>query len=202
MSRCKWITKDNLWTFYKIGDKQYRPEVMLINGTAGRKVLELGYKDQCYVLDNELEIVTDNSNGRPVVKRCSVMDLTQTDCKMLFHHGRVRSVQEQFAVLCDSEIYRPAKTFTGWVSKQLPEPQAGDPQAGVVATPPAPQPTTPIRKTVSLGTYRLVMKFGRPALTKLPSTVSHPSAQKILLNYDMSNDLFAEIEFTQWMPTK
>ena len=183
-----YLTEDALWCFHKIGQKQLRPEVMVCNRTLNERLLTLNYEQQSQLLDSSVEVVVDASIvGQPIVEHRSLKSLTAREAKILLGPGVIRTTEEQLKYLLDKqEAKRIAKLGPFAPIKPV-----------VLAESEQPKVLKEVngKKLKTLGTYRLVFKFGRPLC--YPIQGPRIDAQRILLK---EGDEGPEgiIELTEW----
>jgi len=180
MARCEWLTLDALETFARIGRMELRPEVLLLSDSVQKRVIRLGYSQQTKLLDERVPVVIDfTQEGRPLVQKKRLTDVTAKELDLVLDGAKIRTPHEQAEVLKtriadrNIQVARPAM--------RLPEPE------------------TPTRKVMFLGSYRIVFRFGKPELVKCADLAVN--AQRILLSKDIGGDLAAVLELTKWSDT-
>ena len=202
LNKCPWLTVDNLWTFYKIGTKQVRPEVVLAKGWLASKLLHFDYETQSILLDGTMDVVSGFSNGRPLVNRKSIREMSSAELDTLFDDNRLRSLAEQKKYLKEKETPPPAlgtskmQHLLAPIKVKTPFNPAISPETNVSV--PASQPT---RSMKSEGLYRLTLKFGRLTMERIPfSAQAQFAAQAVTLN-DQMGDIAAIIDVKRWVET-
>ena len=134
------ISHELLAIFERIGRNQVYPYLLMDNSPGCRKLLELPYESQVEIYKHGVDIVTGlkTKTGEPIVERKRVQQISSFDASMVFADGELRSVDRQVAIRQMASGIRPKK-----INREADN-----------------------ANVKTFGTYRIVIKDGKPQLKK------------------------------------
>lgn len=151
--RHPFMTLDMLIGFEKIGRKQIYPYLLFDKRPACKYLIPMPYEDQERIYNGIIEVVSEIEGEKPIISKKRFHDLSKAESSIVFSSSGVRSVDEQCKVLNGFSFPKRRRT------KEIE--------------------IKPKRK--SLGFYRIVLRFGKAEMVKLP--VADNEAQKIQIGH-------------------
>ena len=176
INACEWLTVDVLATFERIGRLELRPEMLLLNGYVGDKLMRLGYSQQTRIIDKgRVEVVCDfKQDGTALKTTKRLSELTKADVDILVDGSKCRTLTEQEQWLRRKRGQKLSESTRELKAIALETPQ---------------------KKLMFIGCYRLVWRSGVPALTKCATIPLN--AQRVTLTKEMGEDV-AFLELMKW----
>jgi hypothetical protein len=92
---CPGISVDTLLVFEKIGRRKLNPRLLLDNSPGSKRLMSLPYDLQVSCESADLEVLTGWSNGRPVVQKKKLRDLSASEAYRVFSTSWFRTPKEQ-----------------------------------------------------------------------------------------------------------
>ena len=193
MERCAWITEDSLHTLVEIGRKKYRPEIFFTRPDITKRLAGYSYREQTELVERGVPVVVRRDKGVPVVENVRLTDLSPKQARIALGPAERRSVGEQSNLL-KAETARSDRATISDFKSGNPRINASE-FSGLKPTNPV-QPVTP---GTSMGFFRLVMKFGQPAIVRIPKDAAqrNPRLQRLTLHAGMLDELESTFELVK-----
>jgi len=199
LARCHWLTEDALWTLKNIGDRKFRPELFFTKPHVSSRLIGFDYQTQSEIIDGGVPIVISvPDKEKPVVSVVRVMELSPSQVRIAFSGNGLRPISEQ------AQLVAPVRSKTGTISdfKSGNQRINASEFSGLKPTnhlPAVGKKVEPLTQGVSHGFFRLVMKFGQPALVRIPKDAAtrNPRLQRLTMHAGMLDEMEATFELVK-----
>jgi len=89
------LTVDMLETIERIGRKQLHPQLLISPAMPVRRLMGYPYDEQARLCSQPIDVVVRVANGKPVVSKKTVREMSRLELKRALGERSVRSVEEQ-----------------------------------------------------------------------------------------------------------